>query len=318
MSPVILFGLLLLMTFGIVVWVLKPSKSAADVQRHLKSIGSMYAVDVDGTTILKRQTLSSIPWLNDLLERVPGSLKLRLFIMQAGSTWAVSTLLFGSLLVMFVVVWVCSSLSESLPLGFIVGAAAGLFPYIYLSVKRGLRFRRFDNLLPEAIDLMSRALKAGHAVTSAIEMVSQEIADPLASEFRIVFEEQNLGLPMREAILNLAERVPLEDVRFLVTAMLVQKETGGNLAEVLDKTSVVMRERIRLKGQLQIYTAQGRVTGWVLCLLPFVIFLMLDVVNHDYEKKLWTEPLGLHLVYTGLVMMGLGILAIRKIVDIKL
>ena len=227
-------------------------------------------------------------------------------------------MLFGSLLGAFVTVWVGGLFIQAFPLVVAMGGGVGFAPYLYLLVKRGARFKRFNTLLPEAIDLMSRALKAGHGVTSAIEMVSQEIADPVASEFRIVFEEQNLGLPIREAIHNLAERVPLEDVRFLATAILVQKETGGNLADVLDKTSAVMRERIRLKGQLQIYTAQGRVTGWILCSLPFLVFFVLNLVNHEYEKKLWTDPLGLHLIYAGLIMMAIGVLVIRKIVDIRI
>src|SRR5579863_329789 len=128
MSPVILFGLLLLLTFGVIVWVLKPSKSEADVQRHLRSIGGLYTVDVDGTTILKREALSSIPWLNDVLQRVPGSLKLRLFIMQAGSRWAVSSVLLGSLLLALVVAWLCSFFIDSLPIEFITGLAMGSLP----------------------------------------------------------------------------------------------------------------------------------------------------------------------------------------------
>ena len=148
-------------------------------------------------------------------------------------------------------------------------------------------------------------------------MVAQESAEPVASEFRILFEEQNLGLPLRDAMLNLAKRVPLDDVSFLVTAVLVQKETGGNLAEILDKTAFIMRERMRLKGQLRIYTAQGRLSGWVLGLLPFVMFVIMTLLNPKYEQKLWTDPLGLHFVYGGLIMMAIGIFVIRKIVDIK-
>ena len=139
----------------------------------------------------------------------------------------------------------------------------------------------------------------------------------MASEFKIVFEEQNLGLPLRDAMLNLANRVPLDDVTFLVTAILVQKETGGNLAEILDKTAFIMRERMRLKGQLRIYTAQGRASAWVLCLLPFVMVLLMTLLNPEYERKLWTDPLGIRFVYVGLVMMGLGVLVIRKVIDIK-
>jgi tight adherence protein B len=317
MSPLLLFGLLLALSFGVVAWVLKPTRTESNVQRHLSSIGRMYVSDAQGSTILRQEALSTIAWVNSLLRSIPRTAALRLFIMQAGSNWTVGALTFGSVLATFVVAWVLSLFVRALLLAVIAGVAAGLIPYVYLYVKRAARFSRFDALLPEAIDLMSRALRAGHAVTSAIEMVSQEIAEPVASEFGIVFKEQNLGLPIREAIVGLVERVPLEDVRFLATAILVQKETGGNLAEVLDKTSAVMRERIRIRGQLRIYTAQGRVTGWVLCTLPFVVFLVINLVNHDYEKKLWTDPLGLHVVYVGLVMMAIGIYAIRKIIDLK-
>lgn len=317
MSPVLLFGLLLALSFGAVAWVLKPTRTESDVQRHLTTIGGMYVTDAQGTTILRQEALSTIPWVNSLLKSIPRIADLRLLITQAGSNWTVGALTFGSVLATFVVAWVLTLFVPALLLAVIAGVAAGLIPYVYLYVKRAARFSRFDALLPEAIDLMSRALRAGHAVTSAIEMVSQEIAEPVASEFGIVFKEQNLGLPIREAIMGLVERVPLEDVRFLATAILVQKETGGNLAEVLDKTSAVMRERIRIRGQLRIYTAQGRVTGWVLCSLPFAVFLVINLVNHDYEKKLWTDPLGLHIVYAGLVMMAIGIYSIRKIIDLK-
>src|SRR5215471_14182934 len=196
MSPVLVFGLLLLLTFGIIIWVLRPSRTELDVQRHLRSIGSMYAVDSDGTTILKQQALSSIPWLNTLLGRVPGCVKLRLFILQSGSNWAVSGLLLSTLLAVLGVAWLTSLAVSSVVLPPLVGAVIGSLPYLYLLLKREARFRRFDTLLPEAIDLMSRALRAGHGVIAAIEMVAQETPQPLSSEFRIVFEEQNLGLPV--------------------------------------------------------------------------------------------------------------------------
>jgi tight adherence protein B len=318
MSLVLVFILLLLIGFGVMVWVLKPTKTEADVQRHLEDIGSMYSlVDNEAATILRRESLSSIPWLNEILQPIPASQSLRLLITQAGSRWTVATLLFGSLLAALLTAWIASFFVPAALLDVLFGLAVGVTPYIYLLAKRRARFARFDALLPEAIDLMSRALKAGHAVTSAIEMVAQEISDPVSEEFRIVFEQQNLGLPIREAILNLAERVPLEDVQFLATAILVQKETGGNLAEVLDKTAALMRERIRLKGQLRIYTAQGRLTGWILSIMPFIIFTLISLANYNYEKKLWTDPMGLHLVYAGLVMLAVGIFTIRRIIDIK-
>lgn len=318
MSPVILFALILLLAFGAVTWVLRPTKSEADIERHLSAIGSKYTVDPSGTTILKHEPLSSVPLVNNILLYVPGAQKLRLFISQAGLTWTVGTVIFGSLLACFLVAWLGSLLtSVSSLFALAAGLIAGALPCGYLCMKRMARFRRFESLLPETVDLMSRALKAGHAVTAAIEMVSQEIEEPVASEFKIVFEEQNLGLPVREAMLNLAERVPLDDVLFLITAILVQKETGGNLAEVLDKTAALLRDRMRLKGQLRIYTAQGRLTGWFLSLLPFIMFALINLINHSYEKSLWTDPLGRHIVYAGLIMMAIGIFLIRKIVNIK-
>jgi tight adherence protein B len=190
-------------------------------------------------------------------------------------------------------------------------------PYIFLRIKRNARLRAFETILPEAIDLLGRALRAGHALTAAIEMVSKEIADPVGTEFRRVFEEQNFGLPIREALLNLASRVPVPDLQFLVTAMLVQKETGGNLAEVLDKTGTVIRERSRLLGQLRIYTAQGRMTGWILGLLPFIVFMLMNFVNPTYARTLINDPMGRKAIWLGLALMVIGVWMIRKIVDIR-
>jgi tight adherence protein B len=164
---------------------------------------------------------------------------------------------------------------------------------------------------------MVRALRAGHAVSAVLEMVGNETAQPLAGEFRIVHEQQNLGLPLREALLNLVDRVPRDDVRFLVTAIMLQKETGGNLAAILDKTAAVARERSRLYGQLRIYTAQGRVTGWILCIAPFVMCGILSALNWKHEQLLFTTPAGRTAVYVGLGLMVTGVLIIRKIIDIK-
>ena len=317
MSPILLFGLLLLLTFGVSIWILRPSRTEVDVQRHLSEIGRIHSFEADSETILRQENLSAIPWLDQLLQYIPRARDLQLLIAQAGLNWTVASVLFGSIGAALLAGLGASMFVPLVPLGIIISGVAGFAPYAFLLWKRSSRFQRFEQVLPEAIDLMSRALKAGHAVSSMIEMVGQETAEPVASEFRIVFEEQNLGLPLREAVLNLARRVPIEDVRFLTIAILVQKETGGNLAEILDKTAFIMRERQRLKGAVRIYTAQGRVSGWVLCLMPFAMFAVLTLLNPTYESKLWTDPLGLDLIYAGLFMMAIGVLIIRKIVDIK-
>jgi len=316
MSPVILFGLLLVVSFGVLYQFLKPSRTEAAVQQRLAGIEP--AGDIgDGTTILRQDRVSSNPWLDDLIRQLPGSLALLRLVQQAGKDWSVTSVFLLSLIGAVVGWWLASLAIPSVPLSALLGALIGLSPCLYLYVIREIRFRRFDTLLPEAVDLMARGLRAGHAATAVLEMVGNEVADPVGSEFRAMCEEQSLGLPLREAMLSLVQRVPRDDVRFLATAILLQKETGGNLAVILDKTAAVMRERARLRGQLMIYTAQGRITGWILCFAPFIMFGLISIVNREYEKVLFTTPTGLHMIYGGLVMMLLGVLIIRKIIDIK-
>lgn len=317
MSPILLFIVLLVVTFGVMLWILAPSKRETDIQRHLKDIGNLYSVDAAGTDILKQQSLSAIPWINRILVKLPGAMRLQLFITQAGSSWSVGTLILTSVVFAFFAAWATTFALPNPAINVLLGLAVGSLPYLFLYLKRLARFRQIDAQLPEAIDLMTRALRAGHAVISAIELISKETSEPLASEFRIVFDEQNLGLPIREALINLVSRVPTDDVRFLATAILVQKETGGNLAEILDKAGSVMRERVRLKGQLRVYTAQGRMTGWFLSLLPFFVFGLISFVNREYERQLWTNPIGVRLIYAALAMMALGIFTIRKIINIR-
>ena len=224
------------------------------------------------------------------LQRLKLAADLNTLIQQADSDWTVGRVVFGALLLAVVVGAALGAWFHSVIMGLIGGLVAANGPYIYLRVKRSQRLRAFEALLPEGIDLLSRALRAGHSLTAAIEMVAREIADPVRAEFRRVFVEQNFGLPIREALLNLARRIPVADLQFLVTAMLVQKETGGNLAEVLDKTGAVIRERARLLGQLRIYTAQGRMTGWILGLLPFIVFLLMNLMNPGYAQTLISDP----------------------------
>jgi tight adherence protein B len=313
---ILLFILLLVVTFGVMLYFLRPTTTETAVQQHLEHIEESRAVEGDGTTILRREALSTAPWLDGLIRELPGSVELARLIRQAGQTWQVSSVLLCSLVVMVGVAWIASTTMPSF-LSMIFGILAGLSPYVYLYIRRELRFRRCDALLPDAVDLMARGLRAGHAVPAVLEMVGREIGEPLAGEFRILHEEQNLGLPLRDAMLNLVDRVPRDDMRFLATAVLLQKETGGNLALILDKTAALARERARLYGQLRIYTAQGRITGWILCMAPFIMFALMSFVNWKYERILFTNPLGLKIIYVGLGMMLLGILVIRKIIDIK-
>jgi len=169
----------------------------------------------------------------------------------------------------------------------------------------------------EALDLIARALRAGHSVSAALEIVAEEGGEPLRSEFREVYKQQNFGIPQRDALQQLGRRVPSADLQIVITAMLVQKETGGNLVEILERTTAVLRDRMRIQGELRVRTAQGRLTGWILCLLPVVMFVLISLANPGYTDVLVHDPVGRKLTYTGIGMMAMGALTIRKIVRIK-
>jgi tight adherence protein B len=287
------------------------------VARQLEEIESRPSNSSDRTSILKEDAVPSNTVAEYLAGRMPWSPMLSALIKQAGMEWRASSLFLLSIFAAFATGWLAWLMSSNAVITPVIGGAVGAAPYIYLYILRAFRRSRFDALLPEAVDLMSRGLRAGHSIAAVLEMVGNEIADPVGTEFRALHKEQSLGLPMREAMMNLVERMPLDDMRFLATAILLQKESGGNLAQILDKTSAVVRERARLRGQLKIYTAQGRITGWILCAAPFLMFALISVVNHNYEKTLFSNALGMKMIYGGLGLMVLGILAIRKIIDVK-
>ncbi|HKS75897.1 MAG TPA: type II secretion system F family protein [Terriglobales bacterium] len=316
MSPVIFFALLLLLTFGLVLYLLRPSRTETAVQEQLAGIGAKKSDAGPRTSILKEETPPNA-LMDELVRRFPWTPAVQRLIRQAGSTWHAGTVIVSSLAAAVGGMWIASLFTANPVVVVGVGLAVALVPYVYLYILRETRFRRFDTLLPEAVDLMSRGLRAGHSINAVIEMVGTEIADPVGIEFRALHKEQSLGLPMREAMMNLVERMPRDDMRFIATAILLQKESGGNLAQILDKTSAVVRERARLRGQLRIYTAQGRITGWILCFAPFLMFGLISVFNHQYEQVLFSDPLGLKMIYGALALMVIGILAIRKIIDIK-
>jgi tight adherence protein B len=198
------------------------------------------------------------------------------------------------------------------------GAILGFFvPYAYASHMRSKRFQRFEEKFPEAIDTLSRAVRAGHAFTTALEMIGAEVAEPVAGEFRQLFEEQKFGLPVRDALLNLAERIPLVDVKFFVTAVMLQRETGGNLAEILDNLSYVIRERFKILRQVRVHTAQGRLTMMLLMALPPAIVVIMLSINPGFIRPLFTDPLGHALIVGGISLQTMGYFVIRRIIRIQ-
>ena len=312
---ILIFFLLLIFTFLVLLYFLKPTSTEAAIQQRLDSLEKNRSGLADTSTILKEESFSSTPWLDDLIRRLPFSTPLSLLIRQAGKEWKVGSVLLGCLGIGLLAWWLGSQIIGNWSL--LLAGAVALTPIALLYVLREQRFRKFDEQVPEAVDLMSRGLRAGHSIAAVLEMVGTEIADPLGAEFKALHKEQTLGLPMRDAMLNLVQRMPRDDMRFIATAVLLQKESGGNLAQILDKTANLVRERARLRGQLRIYTAQGRITGWILCFAPFGMFALISLVNKNYTKVLFSDPLGVRMVEVALALMFLGVLVIRKIIDIK-
>jgi tight adherence protein B len=199
-----------------------------------------------------------------------------------------------------------------------VGLLVGfLLPYSYASYKRTKRFEKFEELFPEAIDTLARAVRAGHAFTTALELITNEVSEPVAGEFRQLYEEQKFGMPVRDALFNLTDRMPLVDVKFFVTAVMLQRETGGNLAEILDNLSYVIRERFKIQRQVRVYTAQGRLTMALLMGMPPIIVAVMLVLNPGFIHPLFSDPIGHTLLVAGITLQTVGYFVIRKIIKIQ-
>jgi tight adherence protein B len=199
----------------------------------------------------------------------------------------------------------------------LIAVGAGLLPLLYILRKRAKRMFKIVEQLPDALDLISRALRAGHAFPSGLQMVGEETQDPIAGEFRIVHDEINFGVSVPAALTNLANRVPSPDMRHFVMAVLIQRETGGNLTELLANISTLIRERMKLLLKIRVLSAEGKLSAWILCILPFVLAGIINVLNPRFMSVLWTDPLGLKMIYAALIFMGVGALWMRKIIRIR-
>jgi tight adherence protein B len=271
----------------------------------------------DELAILRDEQLSEIPALDSLLRRSSRISELQTILAQgsidlrAGNFLGLCAIL-G--LALGLVAYLFTSRAEAGWIALLVGA---VLPYGYASVRRNHRFEKFEELFPEAIDTLARAVRAGHAFTTALELITDEVAEPVAGEFRQLFEEQKFGMPVRDALMNLTERVPVVDVKFFVTAVMLQRETGGNLAEILDNLSYVIRERFKIQRQVRVYTAQGRLTMALLMGMPPIIVAVMLVVNPGFIHPLFADPIGHALVVCGITLQTLGYFVIRKIIRIQ-
>jgi tight adherence protein B len=267
--------------------------------------------------VRKTELLSAVPFLNQWLGKLEIAPQLRLWLYQANLGWTVGGLILITLACFMVSTYLVYLRTGQPAFGILIGLAAASLPSWWVMRRRRKRFDEFEAGLPEALDLMVSALRAGHSLVAALRLVAHESPDPIGVEFRMCFEEQNYGLELRTALENMANRVPLQDLRLVATAILIQKESGGNLAEVLEKSANLIRERFKLRREVRTRTAQGRLTGWILSVLPLVMGVLLYILNPQMMSLLWTRAIGVKLLYGAAGMTLIGGLIIRKIVNME-
>jgi tight adherence protein B len=320
--PVLVFVTVSFMAFAVGVMLDQRSAHARLIRDRLSG------AQVEGgaretMALLRNEMFSRIPALDAILRRSESISRLQIVLDQAGLAIRAGNLLILCLISSALFGATAYIIAEPLPSReVLLITAAGtllgmIFPYSYATWQRSRRFQRFEALFPEAIDTLARAVRAGHAFTMAIEIVSNELGEPVATEFRKLFEEQKYGMPVRDALINLTTRMPLVDVKFFVTAVMLQRETGGNLAELLDNLSYVIRERFKILRQVKVYTAQGRLTMMLLMAMPPVIVVTMLVMKAEFIQPLFADEVGHAFIAAAISLQTVGYFVIRRIIRIQ-
>lgn len=299
--------------------VLKPEEDEQRaLRKRLKTGGMTSKAAVDAGLLRTETPFSQIPIVNTIL----GSTGLisrpaQRLIDRSGLNLTVGALVLMCMCAAVAAFLITQTLSGFFFAALAFGAVSAVIPVWFLNFKAKSRIAKFEEQFPEAIDLLARALRAGHAFTTGLSMVAEEMPDPVGTEFRLAYDRQNFGMPMPDALKALGERVPLLDARFFVTAVLTQRESGGNLSEVLDNLASVIRERFKVKRQVRVTTAHARITGWVLAMLPPALGAVLTLLAPAHMSLLWTHPTGVKMVVVALILQVTGTLIIRKLVDVE-
>lgn len=320
MIPFFVFLFCLFATYATYLIVTRRSaEQRANMERRMADVLIYSGSSSDPEVRLAReQMLSEIPQFDRMLAQLPSAVRLRQMIDQADLQLTVMRLLMFSGVAGLLGALAVSMISDSILLVALAGTAAATGPFLHVLWKRYQRLHKFLSDLPDALELMSRSLTAGHAFTESLNMISQEMPDPVATEFRRTYEENNLGLSIKLSLNNLVERVPLIDLRMCVTAVLIQRETGGNLAEILEKVAHTIRERFRIMEDFKTLTTQSRISAWILCAVPLFIAVAVTVLNPNYMNIFWYDPRGNKLFALAMGMQLGGMLWVRKILRIKI
>jgi tight adherence protein B len=298
-------------------WRTNKSAEAQRLAQRLKSLADGIEHTGERFSIFKDRAMSRMPWLATLLQRLDTAHALDRRLAQSGLNWTVAYFIGLTIIAALIGFLVPLFLHYALLVSLACAAVLAFVPSLHVSRTRKKRMTRIEQQLPDAVDLMARALRAGHAFPNAVRMVGDEMVNPIAGEFRLLFDEVNYGVSMQEALLNLANRVPSTDLKYLVIAVLIQRETGGNLAELLNNIGGIIRARLKLFGTIRVLSAEGRLSAWILSLLPFATALLIQLVNPKFIAVLFNDPAGLKMVYVALSMMAFGVLWMRKIIRIR-
>jgi tight adherence protein B len=317
---IFIFTFLVATVLILAIWVLASSDTKHDVIRHRMAAVRKAERRGDaslGLTLARDEMLSTVPVFHRLMLRWSWSTRLQEYLAQAGLKMKVGKLILLSAVMGLGTYLFVVRFYPQFPVAAVLGLAMTGLPFAVVGWQRRRRLRQFEERFPEALDLLGRAVRAGHAFTTGLEMIAKESSEPVAGEFRTTFEEQNFGLPLRDALLNMTERIPSIDARFFVTAVLIQKETGGNLAEILDGLSRVIRDRFRIYREVQVRTAQGRLTAGILIALPIFMMVVLTMLNPGYMKVLFEDPKGPIVLTIAGGMQVIGSLMLWKIIHIE-
>lgn len=293
------------------------SRSSPEAKRIAARLEALAGETITAASIERVQAPSRMPRLNELLRRAGPGERMQRFISASGIAVSPAELLLLSLALAASGLFLPGLFGKPPIFGATLGLGLAVLPWWRVASRRKARVERIERQFPEALDLMGRAMRAGHSFPSAVRMVADEMAEPLGRDFRVLFDEMNYGVPTSDALAHLAERVPLPDVSYFVVAVMIQRESGGNLAELLDKIASIVRERLKLLGEVRTLSAEGKLSAYILTGLPFCVAAVVNLVNPKFMQLLWTDPIGHRMVGVALFMMLGGILWMRSIIRIR-
>ncbi|HXG88815.1 MAG TPA: type II secretion system F family protein [Vicinamibacterales bacterium] len=287
------------------------------LDRRLREVSAPAVLSGQSETVLMRTAAGPLPALERMAAGTRGGMWLARLIQQSGRRTSPGAVVLFCVVVALAVGVVTALFARQPWLPFVTAAVASIAPIGVLMRRRHVRMKKFEEQFPEALDLLSRAIRAGHAFQTAMNMVANELPDPVGTEFRKTFEQQNFGLPLRDALNAMTDRIPIIDVRFFVTAVLIQRETGGNLSEILDNLAHVVRERFKVLRQVRVHTAHGRFTGYVLMALPAALAIALSFINPSHMQLLFRESMGQTMLMATVVMQVIGFFWIQRVIKIE-